>query len=184
MVWHYSLTFDPKEPSHACVVSPLFQKKEGSGDPLILYPNRILPFFVLAKTIILRIFTRQRPTIYPVSVVPFWWANRLTVNALTGAHLSLVSGNAKRRLVLSIQPEAHFFFPHDMQAEATCECLTWSLSVPCLPLMQFLRLKCSFLFSLSDQLIFTYQSWLKIFFSVTEIHETNALLLVFVLMPF
>ena len=95
MVWHYSLTFDPKEPSHAGVVSPLFQKKEGSGDPLILYPNRILPFFVLAKTIILRIFTRQRPTIYPVSVVPFWWANRLTVNALTAAHLSLVQASGR-----------------------------------------------------------------------------------------
>ena len=87
MVWHYSLTFDPKEPSHACAVSPLFQKKEGSGDPLILCPNRILPFFVLATTILLRIFTRQRLPIDPVSVVPFWRANRLTVNALTGAHL-------------------------------------------------------------------------------------------------
>ena len=43
-------------------------------------------------------------------LLPFLRANRrLIVNALTGAHLSLVSGNADNRLVVGIQPEAHFF---------------------------------------------------------------------------
>ena len=39
----------------------------------------------------------------------------LIVNALTGAHQSLVSGNANRNLVVGIQPKAHFFLPHEIK---------------------------------------------------------------------
>ena len=47
---------------------------------------------------------------------PFWRAKRrLIVNSSAGAHLSLVSGNANRKLVVSVQPEAHFFLSHEMQ---------------------------------------------------------------------
>jgi len=47
---------------------------------------------------------------------PFQRENRrLSVNALTEAHLPHVSRNTNRRLVLNIQPEAHFFLPHEMQ---------------------------------------------------------------------
>ena len=42
-------------------------------------------------------------------------SRRLSVNALTEAHLPRVSTNTNRRLVLNIQPEAHFFLLHEMQ---------------------------------------------------------------------
>ena len=47
---------------------------------------------------------RQRLAIYAVSVVT---SNRgLVVNSSTGVHLSLASGNAKRRLTVNVQPGA------------------------------------------------------------------------------
>ena len=65
-----------KKPFCACVVPPLSQKR-GEGDPLILYSNRVLCFFVLTMTITLtsamtitwRGYKRQGLAIYPVSVV-------------------------------------------------------------------------------------------------------------------
>ena len=47
MSWHYPLTFDPQGAFvRICSVS-LVPKEVGSGDPLILYSNRVLPLFVL-----------------------------------------------------------------------------------------------------------------------------------------
>ena len=68
----------------------------GNGDPLILYSNRVLPFFVLAMTITLRILQETNSGNFPfLLLLPFQRANRrLLVNALTGAHLSLLSRNA------------------------------------------------------------------------------------------
>ena len=63
----------------------------------------------------LKVFTRDKhwlPTLF-LLLHSFQRANRkLIVNALTGAYLSLVSGNVT---VIGIQPEAHFFLPHEMQ---------------------------------------------------------------------
>ena len=55
MALSYLLTFDPQRAFlHMCSVS-LVPKEWESGDPLILYSNRILPLFVLAVTIALTI---------------------------------------------------------------------------------------------------------------------------------
>ena len=54
MAWHHSLTFDPQETFCTCVVFPLPQKG-GSGDPLILHSNTVLPLFVPDLTITLTI---------------------------------------------------------------------------------------------------------------------------------
>ena len=66
----------------------------------------------------LKVFTKGKDWLFILFLLllPFWRANRrLIVNALTGAHLSLVSGNANMRLVLSIQSEAHLFEPRELQ---------------------------------------------------------------------
>ena len=66
----------------------------------------------------LKVFTRDKDRLFILFLLllPFWRAKRrLMVNALTGAHLSLVSANANWRLVVSIQLEVHFFLPHEMQ---------------------------------------------------------------------
>ena len=65
----------------------------------------------------LKVFTGGKDWLFTLFLLllPFWRANRrLIVNALTGAHLSLISGNANMRLVLSIQSEAHLFEPHEL----------------------------------------------------------------------
>ena len=53
MTWCYPLTFDTQE-TFLCMCGSLScPKREGSGGPLILYLNRVLPLFVLAMTITL-----------------------------------------------------------------------------------------------------------------------------------
>ena len=56
MAWNYPLTFDtPGAFLPAWCVSLVPERVgEGSGDPLILYSNSVLPLFVLAKMIMLR----------------------------------------------------------------------------------------------------------------------------------
>ena len=87
-------------------------KRCGSGDPFILYSNEVLPLFVLAMiftlttdiTITLRCFQETKIGYLPFQLLlPFWRANRkLIINSPTGAHLSLVSGNANRRPVVNV----------------------------------------------------------------------------------
>jgi len=66
------------------------------------------------------VFPRDKDWLFTLCLLllPFWRANRrLIVNALTGAHPSLISENTNRRLVIGILWEAHFFLPHEMQTE-------------------------------------------------------------------
>ena len=67
---------------------------ESTRDPLILYLNRVLPLLVLAMTIAVIITLRDKHRLLTLFLLlfPFQRANgRLIKNALTGAHLSLVS---------------------------------------------------------------------------------------------
>ena len=67
---------------------------ESTRDPLILYLNRVLPLLVLAMTIAVIITLRDKHRLLTLFrlLFPFQRANgRLIKNALTGAHLSLVS---------------------------------------------------------------------------------------------
>ena len=67
---------------------------ESTRDPLILYLNRVLPLLVLAMTIAVTITLRDKHWLFTLFLLlfPFQRANkRLIKNALTGAHLSLVS---------------------------------------------------------------------------------------------
>ena len=59
MAWNYPLTFDtPGAFLPAWCVSLVPERvAEGSGDPLILYSNRVLPLFVLVMVITLTIAT-------------------------------------------------------------------------------------------------------------------------------
>ena len=68
----------------------------------------------------LQVFTRDKHWLFTLFLLllPFWRANRrLIVNAVTGAHPSLISGNTKGRLVIGMLREAHFFLPQKMQTE-------------------------------------------------------------------
>ena len=116
MVQHYALTSGPQE-AFLCMCSVSIQK---SGEQKFLNPllqqgfaphcpchDYYLEVFMRGKDWLLTLF---------LLLLPFWRANRrLIVNALTGAHLSLISGNANRRLVRSVQSEAYFFLPQEMQ---------------------------------------------------------------------
>ena len=103
-----------KEPFCACVVS--IQK---SGEQKFLHPLLKQDFVphCPCHDYYLKVFTRGKGWLFPLFLLllPFWRADRrLIVNALTGAHLSLISGNASGRLVRSVQSEAHFL-PQEMQ---------------------------------------------------------------------
>ena len=103
-----------------CLVSPM-SPKGGEGrflNPLLkqgftsLCPRRHHYLDYLDYESYLKVFTRDKHQLFTLFLLllPFWRANRrLIVNALTGAHLSHVSGNANSGLVVGIQPEAHFF---------------------------------------------------------------------------
>ena len=118
MVWNYPLTFDTQG-------APLSHK---GGDWRALNPllKQGFPSFCschdyyldYCRDDYLKVFTRGKDWLFTLFLLllPFWRANRrLIVNALTGAHLSLVSGNANMRLVLTIQSEAHLFESHELQ---------------------------------------------------------------------
>ena len=77
-------------------------------DPLILYSNRVLPLCPWYDYS-LKVFTRDKHWLFTLLLllVPFRRVNkRLTVNGLTGAHPSLVSGNVNTFLpkVFSLKP--------------------------------------------------------------------------------
>ena len=79
-----------------CIVSPLSPKKEGwrALNPLLKQGfTPLCPCY----DYYLNVFTRDKHWLFTLFLLlhPFWRSNRrLIVNALTGAHLSLVSGNA------------------------------------------------------------------------------------------
>ena len=83
MAWSYPLTFNSKEAFCTCVASPVSYTQTG-----------LLPYS-------LEMLTGDKDflfALFPLSL-PFERANRgLVVSSSTAAHLSLASGNAKRRL--------------------------------------------------------------------------------------
>ena len=88
-----------KEPFCACVASPLSEKR-GQGEPLILYSHRVLPplrpCLDYCHDHYLNVFTKDKRWLFTLFLLlfPFCRAKRrLTLNALTRAPLSLVSGN-------------------------------------------------------------------------------------------
>ena len=95
------LTFDSKETFSACVVSPLSFTQTG------FYLSLSLPWLFSWG-----VYKRQRLAIYPVSVITSLLESKWEddYKFLSGAHLSLASGTAERRL-------------------ANCEFPTWSLSI-------------------------------------------------------
>ena len=83
-----------KEPFCACVVSPLFPKGRRSLNPLL--KQHFAPLCPCHDYYI-KVFTRDKHWLFTwfLLLLPFQRANRrLIVNALTRAHLSLVSRNA------------------------------------------------------------------------------------------
>ena len=124
MAWNYPLSFDPKEPF--CIVYGLSCPRKGGveipssftkqGFALLCpYHDYYLDY---CYKYYLKVFARDKVLLFTLFLLllPFWRAKRrLIVNILTGAHLSLVSGNANMRLVLSIQSEAHLFEPRELQ---------------------------------------------------------------------
>ena len=74
-------------------------QKRGEGDPLILYSNRVLPLCP-CHDCYFKVFIRDKDGlfVYPLSVVDsISEGKQEVVNALPGAHLYLVSGDANRR---------------------------------------------------------------------------------------
>ena len=80
---------------------------------LILYSSRVFASLCPCHDYSLEMFTRYKDWLFTLflRLLPFWRGNRrLVVNSSTGAHLSLASGNSKRRL-------------------ADCKYPAWSLSI-------------------------------------------------------
>ena len=109
---YHPLTFNPRGAFSVCVVSPLSPKSREQRSLNSLSKQGFAPlcpchdYYFKNKHWLFTLF---------LLLFPFPRANRrLIVNAVTGAHLSFLSGNANRRLVVSILPEAHFFLPRKM----------------------------------------------------------------------
>ena len=103
-----------EEPFWACITSPLCQKR-GEWRSLNLFLKQGFTSLFPCSDYYLKVFTRDKHWLFTLFLllIPFWRANRrLTVNVSTGAHLTLVSGNAN--------------------PEASCKCLTWSPSISCI----------------------------------------------------
>ena len=103
MGWPWPLTFDPQGAfPHVCSVS-FVPKGEGNGDPLIPYliPRTTLCPFVFAMTLTLRCLQKTKAGYLPCFCCYFHFRGAirsLTVNAPTGAQVSLVSVNANSSL--------------------------------------------------------------------------------------
>ena len=107
MAWNYSLTFDSKEHFCVCVLSPLsFTQKDFF----------FLPHFVLDMIIPLKYLEETKIGYLPYFCCYFHFGQQmgLVVNSSTGAHLSLILGNAKRSwLIVNFQLEAIYLLPQD-----------------------------------------------------------------------
>ena len=137
MAWSYPLTFDPQG-AFLCMCSVSLNPKRGrrrSLNPLLnqgfasLCPCHDC-YLDYCHDYHLKVFTRNKHWLFTLFLLflSFQRSNRrLIVNALTGAHLSLVSEHAN-----SVQPEAHVFVPHEPQTGGSCKCLTWNSSISCL----------------------------------------------------
>ena len=88
--------FTYKESFCTCIVSPLSQKREEWRSLNPLLKQGFAPLCP-CYDYYLKVFRRDKHWLFTLFLLlhPFWRSNkRLIVNALTGAHLSLVSGNA------------------------------------------------------------------------------------------
>jgi len=130
-----------------CSVS--FVPKEGGSRSLNRSLKQGFPLFVLAMAITLtiamiitlRCIQETNAAYYTLFLLllPFWRANRrLIVNALTGAHLSLVSENANS-FISSLKPTP--LYPMRCKQEASCKCLTWSPSISYMKFMLLVKPK-------------------------------------------
>ena len=100
--WHYPRTFAPQG-GFLCTCSVFLVPKEWRKKTPS--PLRKQCFAPLCHDYYLKVFTRDKHWLFTLFLLPlpFQRANRrLTVNPSTGAHLSLVSGNANRRLVVNV----------------------------------------------------------------------------------
>ena len=111
MAWHYPLTFDPQRAFLPMCSVSLVPKSMGgwsgvgSGDPLILYPNKVFSPLCPCHDYYLKVFTSDKDWLLTLFLLllPVQRANmRLTVNILIGAHITLVSGNENRRLGVNV----------------------------------------------------------------------------------
>ena len=104
MAWYYPLNFDPQGAFlHKYNVS-LLPKEEGAQNPLVLDSVRVLPlcpchdyYLDFCHDCHRNVFIRDKAWLFTLFLLllPFRRANRkLTVNALTGAHLSFSPRNA------------------------------------------------------------------------------------------
>ena len=128
MAWNFPLTFDPKELFCLGVVSPLSQRRVGGwgecADSLILYSKQgfapLCPchgyYLDCCHDYYLKVFTRDKDWLFTLFLLllPFWRASRRLIVNSTGAHLSLILGNAKRSwLIVNFQLEAIYLLPQD-----------------------------------------------------------------------
>ena len=92
-----------KGPFSACLVSSLSQKR-GRRSLNSLLRVLPLPLFVLAMIVSLRCLQEVETGYLPCfcCYIHLEANRRLTVNASTGAHLTLISGNANKRLIVNV----------------------------------------------------------------------------------
>ena len=116
---HYGLVLSPdfltpKDPFCICVVSSLSQNMgRGSGDPLILYSDRVLPLFILAMTILSNCLKERNTTHLLCFCCYFHFRGQ------TGGWSPPISSLRK------------------CKQEACCKCLTWNPSISCLGRREF-----------------------------------------------
>ena len=105
MVWHFHLTFDPQGAFlRMCSVSLVPKGGGGRGDLNPLFKQDFVPLCP-CHDYYFKVFIRDKHWLFIIFLLllPFQRANRrLIVNASTGAHLWLVSGNVNRRVVANV----------------------------------------------------------------------------------
>ena len=100
----YTLTFDPQGAFCVCIVSPLSQTRGEWRSLNPLLKQSFAPLCTCHDNY-LKVFTRDKHWLFTLFLflLPFQRANwRLIVNASTGALLTLISGNANKRLVVNV----------------------------------------------------------------------------------
>ena len=96
MAWHYPLTFDLQGALlPMCSVS--LSQKTGKWRSLSSLLKREFAFLCPCHDYYFKVFTRDKHWLF--TLFPFRRAN---VNASTGTHPSLVSGNANKRLAVNV----------------------------------------------------------------------------------
>ena len=138
MAWNYPLSFDPKEPF--CIVYGLSCPRKGGveipssftkqGFALLCpYHDYYLDY---CYKYYLKVFARDKVLLFTLFLLllPFWRAKRrLIVNILTGAHLSLVSGDVYGGQSQESTLKPTSFCTMKCKQEANCKCLNLRPSI-------------------------------------------------------